>query len=110
MIPKMSVDEFVGLGFLQEVNRQFLHLYGLALEVTIDKFGKHHLSGVWDYRDDPTGVCFADLSGPEPEAKANIVERERQKHLSSRIDLFGKEIQPIGTRVSDEDKVEFAHK
>lgn len=57
----MTVDEFWKSGFLQEVNRQFLHPAGIALSVTVDKetgeatgFGP-----VWDYRDDPEGLVNA---------------------------------------------------
>lgn len=42
------------------MNRQFFHPLGLALEVEIDNDGNEKLGGVWDYRDDPEGMAFAD--------------------------------------------------
>ena len=55
----LDIKEFVDGGYLQEVNRQFFHPIGLALEVGIkEKEQEYYISGVWDYRDDPKGVYF----------------------------------------------------
>ena len=79
-IKYMSIKEFVEEGFLQEVNRQFFHPLGLALEVTIDfpkntsdedikKYKKdaskypgavYKLGRIWDYRNDEEGNFFGD--------------------------------------------------
>ena len=59
-IKKIDIKEFLEEGFLQEANRQFFHPLGLALEVAIADDGKHTLSGVWDYRDDPEGMLFGE--------------------------------------------------
>lgn len=57
----IDIKEFREAGYLQEVNRRFLHPLGLALEVRLDKEdGTETLSGVWDYRDDPEGMSFGD--------------------------------------------------
>jgi hypothetical protein len=56
----MDIAEFVSEGYLQEVNRQFFHPLGLALEVTVEDDGSTHISGVWDGRDDPEGFIFGD--------------------------------------------------
>lgn len=56
----MSIEEFRSVGFLQEANRLFFHPRGLALEVVIDDDGCAHLSGIWDSREDPEGIVFAD--------------------------------------------------
>lgn len=58
MTKKISIKEFRENGFLQEVNRQFLHPLGLALEVTINEDKSESLSGVWDYREDPEGIHY----------------------------------------------------
>lgn len=56
---RMSVKEFRKLGFLQELNRQFLHPLGLALEVEVDaKTGDEKFGFPWDYRHDPKGIIF----------------------------------------------------
>ena len=57
-IKRIDIKEFREKGFLQEVNRQFFHPLGLALEVIINEDGSEKLGGVWDYRDDPVGVMF----------------------------------------------------
>lgn len=93
-IKRMSPAEFRDLGYLQEVNRRFLHPLGLALEVVGDDetgeitgFGQ-----VWDYRDDPEGMTFA--PGVIDGKKAQRIERERSKLAVTRHDLLGFEIQP----------------
>lgn len=55
----ISIKEFVEAGYLQEVNRRFLHPLGLALEVMEFEDGSCELGGVWDHRDDPEGMMFA---------------------------------------------------
>lgn len=60
-IKHMPVKEFRAEGYIMEINRRFLHPMGLALEVTVDnKTGEESISGVWDYRDDPEGVAYAE--------------------------------------------------
>lgn len=57
-IKRIDIKEFRSLGFLQELNREFLHPLGMALEVIIDEDGSEKLGGIWDYRDDPEGMFF----------------------------------------------------
>jgi hypothetical protein len=58
---RMTPKEFRELGYLQELNRQFLHPLGLALEMVIDTdTGAEAFGQVWDYRDDPEGIVFAE--------------------------------------------------
>lgn len=59
-IKRIDIKDFRAEGYLQEVNRQFLHPLGLALEVIVFPDGTEVLGGVWDYRDDPEGVIFAE--------------------------------------------------
>lgn len=54
----MSVKEFRALGYLQELNRQFLHPLGLALEVVVEEDGSERFGAVWDSRDDPEGFVY----------------------------------------------------
>jgi hypothetical protein len=58
-IKKMSPREFRELGYLQELNRRFLHPLGLALEIAIGEDGEERFGKVWDYRDDPEGLIYA---------------------------------------------------
>lgn len=58
-IKRMSVKAFRAQGYLQELNRRFLHPLGLAIEVVVDdEDGTMSFGGVWDYRDDPEGIRF----------------------------------------------------
>lgn len=92
-VNRMDIKEFQDEGFLQEVNRQFLHPLGLALEVieNLDT-GEVKLGGVWDYRDDPDGMCFAEntIDG----RKAASVCALWHKKKKARIEKFGWVIQP----------------
>lgn len=86
-IKRLDIAEFRELGYLQEVNRLFLHLHGLALEVVVEDDGSERLGGVWDYRDDPEGMVFG--VGMSDPAKAERVEADRRRHFDARCDLFG---------------------
>lgn len=90
-IKYIDIREFREAGYLQEVNRRVLHPLGLALEVTVEADGTEHLSGVWDYRDDPEGITFGD--GVDAE-KAARVEDEIEAKRPAREALFGSLIQP----------------
>ena len=57
-IKRIDIKEFREFGYLQEVNRQFFHPRGLALEVNVDNDGNESLGGIWDYRDDPQGIIY----------------------------------------------------
>lgn len=63
---QIDLTEFRDLGILQELNRQFLHPLGLAIFVTVADDGKVlQIGGVYDFRDDPDGVLYANLSYEE---------------------------------------------
>ena len=99
-IKRIDIAEFRRLGFLQELNRQFLHPLGLALEVHIDKrTGHERLGGVWDYRDDPEGITY-EGELPDPR-KAEHVAAERAKHAAARRALFGAVVQPLAACPED---------
>jgi len=93
-IKKMSFKEFRDLGFLQELNRQFLHPRGLALAVTQNENNKITSEiEIWDARDDIEGWLFDTLD----KDKINRVEQEYKKYLKARNKLFSsrKGIQPL---------------
>jgi hypothetical protein len=82
-IKRIDIKEFREFGFLQEVNRKFLHPLGLALEVIIEKDGSAKLGGVWDYRDDSEGMFYSkDVISQE---KIDRVEELRKSKLDTRI-------------------------
>lgn len=89
---KMSIKEFRELGYLQELNRRFLHPLGLGLEVYISSDGQERFAEVWDYRDDPEGLIF----GPgmiDPE-KARRIYSEQVGKQHTRITKLGYDVQP----------------
>lgn len=91
---QISAQEFREAGFLQEANRLFFHPRGLALSVMVGDDGRTTAFGeVWDYRDDPEGLVYAeeDLDG----AKADAVDEELRRHVEAREALLGHTIQPI---------------
>lgn len=89
---KMSIKEFRELGYLQELNRWFLHPLGLALEVVLEEDGTESFGGVWDYREDPEGMIFgSDMIDLE---KAKRIANEFIAKSSVRIEMMGSVIQP----------------
>lgn len=77
-IKYMDVKEFRELGFLQELNRCFLHPLGLALEVAIEEDGTEHLGRIWDCRDDPEGIIFGEISTEKFEQVRNLWNEKRE--------------------------------
>jgi hypothetical protein len=119
----MDPKEFRTFGYLQEINRQFLHPVGLALEIRIDEeTGEETLGKIWDYRDDPEGIWFDFKSWPEgyndgtpnPQDKAANVMQARAKFFTSRCQLFAKvygeehfdfEVEPVKWQVAEPSNV-----
>ncbi|HEG42607.1 hypothetical protein LCGC14_1643690 [marine sediment metagenome] len=73
-IKTMSAEDFRSQGYLQEVNRRFLHPLGLALSIVTDTDGPERFGGIWDYRDDPEGMLFGDSDLEEQEAKDKAIK------------------------------------
>lgn len=103
-IKRMSVKEFRELGYLQELNRRFLHPLGLTLEVIADlSSGEEKFGGIWDFRDHDKGIYFAvsdsvftnDSRFSEFKKKAEFVEKQIQKRTPGRINALGFFIEPI---------------
>jgi len=98
-IKRMNIREFRELGFLQEVNRLFFHPLGLALEVKVNKGKPCKLGGIWDYRNDPEGVVFGDLSEKDARIKAENVKKQKAKLAKTRMKSVGFLVQPIGSKL-----------
>lgn len=93
-IKRIPIKEFRKLGFIQEINRRLLHPCGLALEVIVDQeTGEETLGGVWDYRDDPEGMEFAE--GVLSREKFKSVEDLWYSKTHYRSDNLGYIVQPI---------------
>lgn len=88
----ISVKEFRESGYLQELNRRFLHPLGLAMSVSIDDDDNETFGEIWDSREDPEGICFRFQLNP---AHAERVDSELESHSAARVAKFGSVIQPI---------------
>ena len=86
----IDVKEFREKGYLQELNRQFLHPLGMALYTSIDDKGKESFGGVFDARNDSEGFVFSDMDVE----KTRAVEKEQIEKRKSRIKELGYFIQP----------------
>lgn len=99
-IKKMDIREFREKGYLQELNRNFLHPLGLALEINIDSGGKEILGGIWDYREDEEGIYY-DIKNSNLERKTKFARNEafilQELFLrkNSRLNKLGYGIEPI---------------
>lgn len=91
-INRIDIAEFRSFGYLQEINRLFLHPLGLALEVMINPDGTETLGGIWDYRHDPEGMMFDGQAIDRD--KVRRVRAEWQRMAESREDRLGWVIQP----------------
>jgi hypothetical protein len=98
---KIDIKEFREKGYLQELNRQFLHPLGLALEVIIQGDGSESLGGIWDYRKDSEGIHYDLKNYADRETrdifsnKAKFIEQEIQNRKDKRINILGFWIEPI---------------
>lgn len=92
---EMSVLDFWQKGLLHEINRQFLHPMGLALEVTQDDQGHCHFSRVRDFRHDPEGYLFVDAC-LDP-LKVRRVKRMFEAKRKVREAKYGWHVQPCPT-------------
>lgn len=100
-VKKMTVKEFREDGYLQELNRRFLHPLGLALEVTVNEDGTERFSNtVWDCREDPEGIIYGpDLLDPE---KAKHVFDEQVRRAPVRQNRLGFVVQPASVKEKGE--------
>ncbi|MCP3927264.1 MAG: hypothetical protein GY714_32295 [Desulfobacterales bacterium] len=94
---RINIKEFREKGYLQELNRLFLHPLGLALEIIQEKSGEEKLGGVWDYREDPEGIRFGDDITTDPDAikKAKFMEKEMDRRAKLRKETLGYVVQFI---------------
>lgn len=101
-VKRMSVEEFRAAGYLQELNRRFLHPLGLALEVVTEDGKPERFGGIWDYRDDPEGISYGD--GVEAD-KAYRIADEMRERVHARTLALGYWIQPAPYRETAADDV-----
>ena len=88
----MTLQEFVDLGLLQEVNRRLLHPMGLAICVKSDMDGSNcEFDSIWDDRDDPEGMIFGgdytDDSSEFATKAASVTEMFESKRTAREAEL-----------------------
>jgi hypothetical protein len=99
-IKHIDIKEFREKGYLQELNRQFLHPLGLALEIIIEDNGSEKINGIWDYREDQEGI-FYDLKNSNEKRiksfikKSDFIKNEFEERKKKRKELLGFDIEPI---------------
>ena len=97
-IHRIDLTEFRERGYLQELNRRFLHPLGLALEVCCDGDGTvNHIGGIWDFRHDPEGMAFQskEMEAEEFRERSAYVDAEWERRRDAREELFGDVVQPV---------------
>jgi hypothetical protein len=95
-IKRITAKEFQADGYLQELNRCFLHPLGMALEVIAEDNGDLKFGEVWDYRDDPEGIAFhVSQLDKDFKEKARKVTEEIIEKYSTRREKLGYDIQPV---------------
>lgn len=55
---KVSVRELMDEGYIQEMNRVFLHPLGLSMGISSDESGEPVIEGIFDYRGQEKPVAF----------------------------------------------------
>jgi len=89
----MTVKDFREKGYLQELNRKFLHPLGLAIEIILCDDGQERFGRIWDYREDKEGIYFdEDVIDPEKSYLINQETRIRRQHRTAALGYF---IQPV---------------
>lgn len=96
----LDIKEFREKGYLQEVNRRFLHPLGLALEVIVDGDGSEILGSIWDYRDDKEGIYYDYKNSDEERIykaieKKKFIDNEFKIREKDRQEKLGFDIEPI---------------
>ncbi|MGA3295264.1 MAG: hypothetical protein ABSE45_14950 [Candidatus Acidiferrales bacterium] len=84
----LDLTTFRDEGYLQEANRRFFHPLGLALELDMET----NTLRVWDYREDPEGMIFAE--GEDLRPKAQRIADLMHARLAPRMKALSFFVQP----------------
>ncbi len=103
---EIEVKEFREKGYVQELNRRFLHPLGLALSIRINENGVEELGPILDYREDSEGIYF-DIAKSDVERKQHFflnktfIDEEMVLRNKFRYKTLGFIIEPIETIKSE---------
>ena len=81
-IKKLDLKEFKDGGYLQELNRRFLHPLGLAMAVKVGEDGEVTFDSIWDCRDDVEGIVYDAM---KQKASTLQMMRDRRDKISNEI-------------------------
>lgn len=100
--PKMmDLNEFKTSGLLQEINRKFLHVLGLALAVSVNDNGQVvAIIGVVDNRADEQGMVYSSIDNNH-RLRAENVQNEFDRRAKIRQQALGFVIQPLGEQAQN---------
>ncbi len=90
----LSIKAFRDRGYLQELNRRFLHPLGLALEIQVRDDLEDDTATtmrIQDAQDDPEGFIFED---PD-QAKTDAIDAEWNERAEVRQKALGFVLQPV---------------
>ena len=90
-VKPMNLRAFMDEGYLQEINRQWLHPIGLALAVVFKDGEPTCACIIQDNREDMEGIIFQEVDAE----KANNIFKEQTKRGVARRKALGYVIQPI---------------
>ena len=96
----ITPKEFRENGYLQELNRKFLHPLGLSLSTAKDKDGNEELGPILDYRNDDEGIYF-NIKKSDNERKErfkknkNFINSQFNIKIKLREKILGFGIEPI---------------
>ncbi len=99
-VKRIDIKEFRENGYLQELNRRFLHPLGLALEIITYENGVETLGGIWDYREDEEGIYY-DIKNSDDKRidkfkrNKNFIDSELEIRNKRRIEKLGFDIEEI---------------
>lgn len=96
--PLMPIEDFIAEGYMQEVNRRFLHPLGLALVGSVRDHG--HELWVIDSRDEPGGICYQQHGEEYSETRrraADEISRQWSEQGRHRMREARFMIQPVDT-------------
>ena len=93
---EMDLKEFRDGGYLQEINRRFLHPLGLALAMAVENETRKPtgIMKVWDAREDPEGFIFETWERGDSE-RGEAIEQELCEGLAVRQERLGYGVQPL---------------
>jgi len=87
----LDLKTFADYGYLQELNRQFLHPLGMALALYERDDGTCRFDSITDFRDEPDGMIFNELN----KVKAEAVIQEQKTKAAARQESLGYVVQPL---------------